>query len=240
VAVKGLLSALGFLTRLPVPRAKLSMDDFVRAVPFYPAAGFAVGVVVASAGWSLGHVDPWLGAMAAVAAWAAVTGALHLDGLGDLADGLGAAHGDRTRFLAVMADPHIGSFGVIALVLQLAAKLVLLHLLVPGDWLAVLAIPAAARLGPLLWARMLTPLRPEGLGAAIATAVRMRDLIGWGAILVGAIVLLPALAATPVVLVLLAWWFRLRVGGVTGDVHGAGVELTETALLLAFVLQRAV
>src|SRR3546814_8307920 len=63
----------------------------------------------------------------------AVTGALHLDGLGDIADGSGAAHKDRERLLAVLGDPHAGSFAVVAIALQLIAKLVLLHALIERD-----------------------------------------------------------------------------------------------------------
>jgi adenosylcobinamide-GDP ribazoletransferase len=234
--VRALFAAIGFLTRLPVPRGK---GDFAAAVRLYPAAGLAVGAVVAGAGWAGAALDPWLGALAAMVGWTWVTGALHLDGLADLADGLGAAHGDRARLLAVMAEPQVGSFGVVAIVVQLAAKLVLLHLLLPAAWLAVLLVPAAARIGPLGWARYLAPLRPGGLGAAIAGAVRNRDLLGWVALLAAMAVFVPVLALTPLLVLLVGWWFRRRAGGVTGDLHGAGIELVETGLLLALAVQAA-
>lgn len=234
--MKRLFIALSFLTRLPVPRVEGSTADFAATVRLYPIVGVLVGAVVAGAGVIGARVDPWLGALAALIAWTWVTGALHLDGLGDVTDGLGAAHGDRDRMLAVMADPHIGSFGVIAIVLQLAAKLVLLHLLLPQQWAAIVAVPAAARMGPLVWARWLRPLRPGGLGATIAKSVRPRDLLGWAAVLLAGCLVLPALAVAPLIVAALAVWFRSRIGGVTGDIHGAGIELAETALLLAFVL----
>lgn len=237
--MRALLVALAFLTRLPLPRLDMDARDFAGAVRMYPAAGVAVGAAVASAGWAGAQLDPWLGALAALVAWVWITGALHLDGLADLADGLGAAHGDRTRLMAVMRDPHVGSFGVVVLVLHLVAKLVLLHLLLPQGWAALIAIPAAARLAPLLWARMLPPLRAEGLGAQIADAARGRDIIGWLALLAATSVLLPALLAMLPIVLKLGWWFRRRLGGVSGDVHGAGIELTEVALLLAFAVQAA-
>lgn len=234
--MKALFVALAFLTRLPVPQQNADAADFAAAVRLYPVAGLAIGGLVAGAGWAAAALDPWLGALAALAIWIWATGALHLDGLADLADGLGAAHGDRARLLTVMADPHIGSFGVVALGLQLAAKLVLLHLLLPAHAMALFAIPAAARLGPLVWARFLPPLKPEGLGAAIAGAVRPRDLIGWGAVLAAAAAALPPLLAAPLAIGALLLWFGRRLGGMSGDVHGAGIELTETALLLAFAI----
>lgn len=232
--MRRLVVALAFLTRLPMPRAAVREGDFAEAIRLYPLAGLVIGVAAASAGWLGGRADPWLGALAALVMWVWITGALHLDGLGDLADGLGAAHGDRARLVAVMADPHVGSFGVVAIVLQLAAKLVALNLIVTHDWLALVAVPAIARLGPLVWARLVPPLKPGGLGAMIAGATRVRDLIGWGTALAGACVVLPPLLAAPLMIAALAWWFRRRVGGMTGDVHGAGIELLEVALLLVF------
>ncbi len=232
--MKLLLLAIGFLTRLPVPLVRASAADVAATIRFYPVAGLLVGAIVAAAGALGGLVDPWISALAALAAWCWITGGLHLDGLADLADGLGAAHGDRTRLLAVMADPHLGSFGVVALVVQLLAKLVLLHALAPVGWWPPIAAAAAARLGPLAWARWLKPLKP-GLGASVAGAVRLRDLAGWAAALAGASVLLPPLAAAPPLIAGYALWLRRRIGGVTGDAHGAGIELVETGLLLALV-----
>jgi adenosylcobinamide-GDP ribazoletransferase len=232
--VKRLIVAFGFLTRLPMPRVAADGADFAAAIRFYPIVGLAIGALVAASGWAGGLIDPWVGALAALVAWVAVTGALHLDGLGDLADGLGAAHRDRARLLAVMADPHIGSFGVVTIVLQLLAKLVLLHTLAGLAWWPLILVPFAARIGPLAWARWLPPLR-DGLGARVATAVRPRDLIGWALVLAAGATALPTLLAAPLLILAFGLWLRWRVGGVTGDCHGAGIELVETGLLLAIV-----
>lgn len=231
--MRRLIVALGFLTRLPLPQVRAGAGDFAGAIRWYPAAGLVVGLIVAGAVWLGAWVDPWVGALAGLAAWVAITGALHLDGLGDLADALGAAHGDRARLIAVMADPHVGSFGVVAIGMQLLAKLVLLHALGSAS-VALVLVPFAARMGPLLWAWWLPPLKP-GLGARVASAVRVRDLVGWGAVLAGACVFCPALRIAPLVLAGWGWWLKARVGGISGDGHGAGIEWVETALLLASV-----
>lgn len=237
--MRGLLIALAFLTRLPVPRMDATADMFARSVRYYPLIGLAVGAIVATAGWCGSWLHPWIGGLAALLAWVWVTGALHLDGLGDLADGLGASHGDRTRLLAVMADPHIGSFGVVAIVLQILCKLVMLSLLLPAQWFAIILIPAVARLGPLFWARYLPPLRPGGLGAAMSSAVRGSDLILGSAALILACFAFPWLAVAPIILAVIGFWFGCRTGGLTGDMHGAGIEIAESLLLFACLVQAA-
>lgn len=235
--MKGFVIALQFLTRLPMPAVgKADADDFAAAIRWFPFAGLFIGLAVAGAGWAGGRIDPWTGALAALIAWVAITGALHLDGLGDLADGVGAAHRDRAKLLAVMADPHIGSFGVVAITLLLAAKLVLLRAAIDAEyWAALILIPMAARIGPLAWARWLEPLH-HGLGARFSDAVRGRDLIGWSAVLLGTSVLVPALLAAPLLIALFGLWLQARLGGVTGDCHGAGIELVEAGLLLALAV----
>ena len=92
--------------------------------------GLLVGAIVWLAVLAGSLVDPWLAALAGLLAWLWVTGGLHIDGLADLADAQGAAHRSRERFLEVLKDPHLGSFGVLSLATQLIVKLVLLMLLV--------------------------------------------------------------------------------------------------------------
>jgi adenosylcobinamide-GDP ribazoletransferase len=140
--VKGLVLATQFLTRLPTPRVAATAQDFAASIRWFPAVGLIVGMAVAGAAWAGAWIDAWCGALAGLAAWVAITGALHLDGLADLADASGAAHQDRARLLAVLADPHLGSFGAVALAVQVLAKLVLLHALVAQGALAgVVLVP---------------------------------------------------------------------------------------------------
>ncbi|MGE4431041.1 MAG: adenosylcobinamide-GDP ribazoletransferase [Sphingobium sp.] len=234
--MKGLLVAIGFLTRLPTPRIAASGEDFAASMRWFPAVGLIVGLIVAGGAWAGGRVDPWTGAIAALVLWVGVTGALHLDGLGDIADASGAAHQDKGRLLAVLADPHIGSFGVVAITLQLLAKLVLLHAAIDGGaFLGLICIPFAARIGPLLWTRWLPPLH-EGLAARFRGAVRPVHLALWAAALLVAAVRVPALLVIVPFVVLWGRWVRRRMGGISGDGHGAGIELGETVMLLALAI----
>jgi adenosylcobinamide-GDP ribazoletransferase len=174
-----------------------------------------------------------LAAALVLLAWVAVTGALHLDGLADLTDALAASHRDPQRFLTVLADPHIGTFGVVSVVLTLLLKFAALAQLAPSALGAVVLVPAWGRLGPLLWARWLPALKP-GRGADFARRLRGGWIIVWVLLLSGAsLSVAPVLCIAMAVIPAFGGWLRWRVGGVNGDCLGAGVEVTETLLVLA-------
>lgn len=234
--MKGLVIAIQFLTRLPTPRISVSGDEFAASMRWFPAVGLIVGGLVAAGGWAGARIDSWTGALAALLLWTAVTGALHLDGLGDVADARGAAHKDRSRMLAALADPHVGSFAVVTIALQLLAKLVLLHGLIEAEAFLPIALTAfAARIGPLLWSRWLPDLH-AGLGSKFRGAVRPLDLIVWALLLGVAALASRSLLAAPFASILWGWWLHRAIGGISGDGHGAGIEVSETALLFAALL----
>ena len=132
----------------------------------------------------------------------------------------------------MLKDPHVGSVGVIALVLQLLAKLVLLAQLPAGVVVpALLLLPAWARWGPMVWTLTVPPLS-EGLGARFRDGQDWRPAAGYAAVLaLASLWLAPLLLAALVVVPLIALYWRRRLGGMTGDCHGASVEVTETLLL---------
>lgn len=236
--MRALILALQLLTRLPLPRVQADEVQFAAAIRWFPAAGLPVGAAVAGA-LTLGlRADPWAGALLALIMWVGLTGALHLDGLGDIADAVGAAHGDRQRLSAVLADPHIGSFGVVTIVLQLLAKLVLLRLTagVLPVW-SVMAVPLLARIGPLVWTRALPPLH-EGLGSRFRQGLAPRHLFAWVCVAGMLCLFAPALLLVFALIPLWGAWLRVRIGGISGDGHGAGIELIESGLLAALVLLR--
>lgn len=239
--MKGLIVAIQFLTRLPTPRLTVSGDEFARSMRWFPVVGLIVGAFVAGAAWvGAAAIDPWAGALLALLAWVGVTGGLHLDGLGDIADAAGAAHKDREKLLTVLADPHVGSFGVIAIAMQSIAKLVLVHGLVErGHYAALILIPFAARIGPLLWTRWLPSLH-DGLGARFCGVIRPVDLLLWGLALLAAAVWVPGLLAAVPIMLLWGRWLMRRIGGLSGDGHGAGIEMVESGLLLVTLAWAAI
>ncbi len=235
----GFILALTFLTRLPMPKVVgFQPSDMAKAVVWFPLAGMVVGGLVAGFWWLGSLVHPLLAGLLGLLVWVWVTGALHLDGLSDLTDALGAAHANEERFFKVLSDPHVGSFGVVALVLQLLAKFVLLTWLayaeMPAWWL--LFIAAWARFGAAWWSLSLPSIKP-GLGETFAWQGKASQLwLGAGLLMIVSLVISPLLLCALVPVLLWRVWLQWRLGGQTGDALGAGIELSESVTLLLFVL----
>jgi adenosylcobinamide-GDP ribazoletransferase len=234
VRLRGLRLATQFLTRVPVPAVDdFSVDELSRSSAWFPFVGLVIGVAVALTLWVISHHNVALGAALGLLVWVWLTGALHLDGLADLSDALAAAHRDPQKFLIVLADPHLGAFGVISIVLMLILKVTALSQLpiTPTALVALLLIPAWARLGPLAWSRWLKPLKP-GHGEKFAWHLNMGWIVFWStALLAASAAAAPALCVAPLVIAGWGLWLNWRLGGTTGDCLGAGVEITEVVLL---------
>jgi len=229
-------AAVQFLTRLPAPGG----SGLPRGLRAFPLAGLAVGLVGALA-LGLAHAVGLPAAPAAVLAVAATilfTGALHEDGLADMADGFGAG-GGRARKLAIMRDSRTGTYGALALILSVAARVAALAALpAPVAAAALIAAHAASRaaLPAALWRE--TPARDDGL--AVAAGRPRREAVLWSVGLGAAIALVAlgpatgvvALAAAAAAAYAVLRLARRQIGGITGDVLGGVQQAAEIAVLL--------
>ncbi|MEM7489250.1 MAG: adenosylcobinamide-GDP ribazoletransferase [Pseudomonadota bacterium] len=234
-----LVSAAMLLTRLPVRGTPT--PEAARAAWAWPLVGAGVGLVAGLAGWAaqaLGF-QVALAAGLALATSVVLTGALHEDGLADLADGFWGGF-ERTRRLEIMRDSRIGAYGVIALTLSLLVRWSLLvTALDHGALVAVMVAAGAVSRAPMaVLMRWLPPARADGLARGAGTPTRTAL---WTGLAIAAAALLfhgPAaalltaalIAATAIGLGLLA---RAKIGGQTGDVLGACQQLCEIAALAA-------
>jgi adenosylcobinamide-GDP ribazoletransferase len=236
-------AAVCFLTRLPLGRRlTVDGDDLARAGAAFPLVGAAIGALVGAVALLLVHpLGGWPAAMLALTAGALLTGALHLDALADSADALSAR--TRERALEIMRDHAIGSYGAVAIVLDLLLKAGALSSLAShGDVLRVAVVAGAvSRAAPVLLAAALPYARAgTGLGAPLTQGARGRAAIaavfaaGIAVALAGTHGAVAAAAAAAVVALLGAGYWRW-LGGVTGDTLGAAVELTEIAVFLTAV-----
>jgi adenosylcobinamide-GDP ribazoletransferase len=233
--------AASLLTRVPMPHPDGAVPGgLTRSQRAFPLVGALIGLAVGIVDvvlLKLG-VPPLAAAALALGASAALTGALHEDGLADVGDGFGGGR-DRDAKLAIMRDSRLGTYGTVVLLVGFATRLAALASLPPA--LAIPALMVAHALGraaiPLLAAKM--PFaRSDGLGknagrpttadaitAATIGAILSLFLLPIGTALLALIV--AALAAAAV-----AWLAFRQIGGVTGDVFGAAEQAAEIAVLV--------
>jgi adenosylcobinamide-GDP ribazoletransferase len=237
--MRNIRTAFGLLTTLPfgVPE-NWQPGDSGRAGIWFPLVGIVVGGLV----WLVWQVlilyfPSLIVGVLTLTVWVLLTGGLHLDGLADCFDGLFVS-GTRERRLEIMKDPHLGTFGGIGLFLILLIKAAALSLITVSSGLCIVLAATISR-WLILPAGLLSLARPGGMGADFALGLRryaifitaifplgMAVLLG----LQGFLALLAALLAAAVVLGLAYTGIK----GVTGDVFGMLVEVTEVTVLLIF------
>jgi cobalamin 5'-phosphate synthase/cobalamin synthase len=238
-----LAAAIAFLTRLPVGRnSAFDAKQVGRSARWFPLVGALLGgIYVAALRLLIPFFPALVTAVILIALDAALTGAMHFDGLADTADGFGGGR-SREDVLRIMRDHAIGAYGAVALVLLIALKIAAISALSDSRWAvsALLLAPVLGRWSAVLlsatgtYARQDSPVRFVGpTELIIATLTALACGIAAARWQGAAALLLVALAT--------AWWgwrCRRRIGGITGDTLGAGVEMSECLVLLLFTALR--
>jgi adenosylcobinamide-GDP ribazoletransferase len=258
VALRDLVACLRFFSRLPLPAAPSDPNphaapDLSRLARMAPIAGTFIAAIGALALW-LAHalgLPPLVCAGLTISVLVLVTGALHEDGLADVADGFGGG-GTRERKLEIMRDSRVGAYGATALALSLMLRVAAVSaLLEHGLGVAAAGLilaGAASRAFCLLPLALLVPARPDGLGASAgrleasgALAAGMIALIVAIALGLGVLGLGRALLALGLALaaaLMMSTIARRQIGGQTGDVAGATQQLAEIACLCGLLIGR--
>jgi adenosylcobinamide-GDP ribazoletransferase len=239
--LKSCAAAFRFLTVLPMPGSLgAAAEDLEGAPPFFPLVGGVLGLAAAGAALLFWSVLPPLAAASALTVFLlSLSGALHLDGLADTADGFFSSR-TREKILEIMRDSRTGVMGAAAVVSVLLLKAAALSgqdgtgaaetafLMVLGGRVAMVAMMA-----------MLPYVRPGGglglrfyarhkwgpaLVAIFVYALFWAALDGWEGLIRAAMVL--------VVMLIFAFYCYRKIGGATGDTLGAGCEIAETLTAL--------
>lgn len=240
-----LILAFSTLTRLPVPRGDSSaaLGNAARSIWAFPLVGALIGGLGAGVLFAA-HQSGLYGMLAAGLALAVqiiATGALHEDGLADVADGFGGGR-DKASKLKIMSDSHIGAYGVIALLLVLGLRWNAIAALGLAEAVsALIAAGILGRLGIVGLLALIGPAKQTGFGRSVTnppgSTVVAAVIFGLGL----AALLLPPEKSIVIIIVMVlcigavAWLARQQIGGTTGDVLGAGEQITETAVLLTLV-----
>lgn len=231
------------MTRIPFPlQVEVAEEDLGRGNLYFPLIGAIIGVILAGAYCVFLYVfgEGILAAVLCIGVYLWITGGLHMDGLSDTFDGMGSNR-SRERVLEIMKDSRVGVFGVLILVFTLLVQVAAVQRLA-WHWAWIVAVPMLGRYGCVFGNSISTYARTEGMGKYFVTDCTWREwiltsLYIWPAafLLLG----LNGLVATGIVLGV-SWvttrWVQRRLGGITGDVIGAVIELCQLAVLLLAVI----
>ncbi len=233
--MRNLISALQFITILPL--GKVESYDPPKMVPYFPLVGVLLGLMVALFDtFAAKFWAPSVAALLDVILLAVLTGAFHLDGLADTADGLLSPRA-RDDALEIMKDSRIGTMGLVAILFGLALKWGGIANLGSHRSISLIMIPAYARAGILFGMRYLPYGRPDGTGKPFfQKKLSLKHF--WGLILpIGLSLNLGVKAiglnlAFGIIIVMVLLCYKRRMGSITGDMLGAMVEITEAGLFL--------
>jgi len=238
--MRAFLTALKFLTVFPWPREFPTTQGAIgRSAPLFPVVGLCLGLVLVLLNRLLDpHLDPGILSALLVTLLILMTRALHMDGLGDTFDGLGAK-GDRETALKAMADSRTGIFGLLAVVVVIVFKLRAIEVLGDGRDQALLLAPVLGRWAMVILAFGSESAR-EGMGRIMVDHVQGRHVLLATALTL--LLIIPLAGRTGLLIALSISLFTLisrrvlhrRLGGVTGDTFGAVGELSETTALVIF------
>jgi len=230
--------AWAFLTRLPGGAHPAGERELGASVPWFPAVGAVIGLLLGLVWVAMGElVSPLTAATITVAAGVVMTGAFHEDGLADTADSLGGYTPERR--LAIMKDSRVGTFGALALVFSVLIRVVALASLEPVEGLVALVMAHAVGRSVATLVMVTTPAATAtGLGQSYSAYLPRSAVLAMGAIIAGCSVVggpagvvgyLLALTGAGLLVVLA----RRAYGGTTGDVLGAVEQVGEMAVLSA-------
>ncbi len=245
--LRGSRTAFIFLTRIPVGGKDYRDADWRWSTAWFPAVGAVLGLALALLWIATESLGPWASAFLVLGVSMLLTGGFHEDGLADTADAMGGAY-DRDRLLEILKDSRVGAFGAMALFVSLGLKVALLARLDTHAPAALVVTECLSRVTPI-WlmvgmpyvtndaqsrSRQVTRAGLPQLVLATAIGALMTGLGWYFAYLTPAILtgMLLAMTLTPLTC---GWRFHRRAGGITGDFLGATQQLTQLALLIAFV-----
>ncbi|MGD9034579.1 MAG: adenosylcobinamide-GDP ribazoletransferase [Desulfobacteraceae bacterium] len=234
--MKHLISAFQFLTILPL--GKPQELDASKTTPCFPIVGLGIGLILMLSDYLFLELWPVsVASLLEILLLAILSGGLHLDGLGDTADGL-FSHKSPERILAIMRDSRIGAMGLLAILFVLAIKWVSLQGVAEHRGLYLLIIPAYSRGAMMFGIKFLSYGRPEG-GVGTDFFSRKPPTVALTSILLPAFISLwlgyPAIWVNGLfilVTALVLLYFKRRLGCMTGDMLGAMAEVEEACLFL--------
>ena len=237
-------NALAFLSTLPSKKYEdFESNELGKSMAFFPLVGLILGGCLVLVNFLLSpYLDSSLLNIILLALLVFLTGGIHLDGLMDVADGIGGGN-NKDKVLSIMRDSRVGSFGVLSAIFLVLIKLEALNSLgSESKWAALILMPVVARWGQVFLSYISPFARKDGLGRSAIEGLNNPTLVF---ALISALIIswfsagLTGLGIMAIVSLFTFAWSRVfivRLGGITGDIIGALSEVLEVLVLFVFVL----
>jgi adenosylcobinamide-GDP ribazoletransferase len=242
---KGFVLQVQFLTRIPIPlRIDFNSRSFALGTVFAPLIGLCIGAFSAGAYILTGLLGiQTLAVLAALVAEIAVTGGLHLDGLADTFDGF-FSNRDRENILTIMKDSRLGTNGAIALILLILVKYVLLVSLNEKYLIGcILIMPVLSRM-TIPWSAGISPYAGKDNTSVASVIIANTGALGIAAATILSLtisIIILKMAAVPLAIVIILFtllanlYAKRKIGGITGDIFGAIIEISEVVFLIGIL-----
>lgn len=242
--LKRCVAAFRFLTLFPLPGTfGTDVEELKGSLPFFPVVGIVLGFMSGTAAWiAWNFLPPLVAAVIISFLLLSFSGALHLDGLADCADGFFSSR-DRTRILEIMRDSRIGVMGVIAIVIILLLKVSVLSSVEQAHAVrAAMLMPLAGRSALVLMIFILPYVRKDGgLGSPFYAARNRWALLFTLFLFLGGCLAVQGVSGlvAGIIVILIVYLFsclcHIKISGATGDTLGASCEIAEASILFSFL-----
>lgn len=235
----GLILGIQFLTRIPINKeVDFSKKNIRTSLFFFPFIGILIGGFAALIFYFIGQLNIEISAFLTVISLIILTGGLHIDGLSDMLDGF-LSNRHREKTLDIMKDSRIGAFGVIGIVLLILGKYVIIKNFTIDMWVFIVFSIANSRfIAAVIISRKKTA-RKGGLGELFHNSKAKKNILYSGIIYILILLFLNISYIIPLIISyifaeLISLWSYKKIDGLTGDVYGATMEISEIVSLLTY------
>lgn len=238
--INGFILAIQFLTRLPVNiNIDFNSENLRRSTFFYPFIGVLLGSLSFLVYFGFAYINKEVASLMTVISMVVLTGGLHLDGLSDTADGF-FSNKDKPQMLEIMKDSRVGAFGVIGLILIILSKYIIISNIDKYIFLSLILSMGNSRLVALFQIAFKKNARPGGLGDMICGSKPKTFIVVGSILYILAISIINIKYLIPLLITILggeiiSFYTYKKIGGFTGDVYGATIEIGEVISLLSFL-----
>ncbi len=232
--MNSIIAAISFLTIVPIKNFKINNEIFRNSLKFFPLVGLILGLIFYLV--TLLPLNFEIIALLITLCWIVITGGFHLDGVADLFDALGSLK-DRAKAIEIMKDSRVGAMGVISIVLVILSKFILIkNMLIINPFFLILP-PVAGRFAINFLSWKIDYAKEEGLGKSIVEYTDdftfIFSLIFTGVLFIMVNIKLILLFIDLIFFLYFASiFFKRKFGGVTGDILGCMVEISEVFILI--------